>query len=121
MPRHPRMAEWYRKYIASAQWGKFRSHLIEKRGHLCEDCKRKVRKLTLHHTTYARAGGAERQKDMRLLCGWCHKRAHRTHLIPHISVIYIDNLRDAKASLQLSRMEPTPPYPNLRKRKEQTQ
>lgn len=123
-PRHPRLASWYKEYLASAAWRKRRERIFTKRttegeaGPVCEDCRRVRRGLTLHHITYARVR-RERQEDLRILCAWCHRRAHRTHDIPYLFMIYRPLTPENVAIFTAARREPNFKYPRLRVKKEQ--
>jgi len=115
--RHPEMAQWYQDYLQSPEWMELRGKIFLKRGEVCEDCRRCKTGLTLHHTTYARVTH-ERQADMRILCPWCHRRAHRTHDIPYLFMIYRPLTEENQRIFHEARLEPTPVYPSLRRKKE---
>lgn len=116
-PKHPPMSTWYVEYLASPQWKRLREKIFLKRsdprGPVCEDCKRVRRGLTLHHLTYARVT-RERQADLRILCPWCHRRAHRSHDIPYLFMIYRELTPENKAIFKRARGEPNFTYPRMR-------
>lgn len=115
--RHPVMAQWYQDYLASGAWDRRRKKIFDKRGELCEDCKRCKKGLILHHITYARVR-RERAEDFRILCPWCHRRAHRTHDIPYLFMIYRELTPENVAIFREARGEPNFSYPRLRAKKE---
>lgn len=115
--RHPIMSKWYVDYLASGAWDKRRKKIFAKRGALCEDCKRCRTGLTLHHITYARVRH-ERAEDFRILCPWCHRRAHRTHDIPYLFMIYRELTPENVAIFKAARREENFPYPRMRAKKE---
>lgn len=71
-PKRPRIE--YDKYIKSNQWAGKRKEVIRNRGGKCEVCGG-AENLQVHHKTYARLG-REKMKDLRLLCGGCHRNEH---------------------------------------------
>jgi 5-methylcytosine-specific restriction endonuclease McrA len=69
--------EWRARYAAvlrSARWKNMRLDLIKLTDGKCERCQASSADLQLHHLTYERLG-AERRKDVQLLCFVCHKTA----------------------------------------------
>ncbi len=116
-PRHPKMASWYVEYLASARWWAKRERIFklrsDDRGAFCEDCKRVRRGLTLHHLTYARVT-RERQSDLRILCTYCHRRAHRSHDIPYLFMIYRELTPENRLIFKRARREPNFTYPRMR-------
>jgi len=116
-PVHPPMAPWYVTYLASCDWREKRERIFlqqgDSRGPFCQDCKRVRKGLILHHVTYARVL-QERDEDFRILCPWCHKRAHRTHDIPYLWAIYQE--RDEEVFEQ-AEGEKDFQYPKLREKK----
>ena len=68
------MTSKYKKYLRSPEWKKKKLALFKKRGYKCERCGR-TKKLHVHHLHY-RTIYKERQKDLKILCAKCHKRAH---------------------------------------------
>jgi 5-methylcytosine-specific restriction endonuclease McrA len=86
----------YKAFLSSAVWKRLRREALERAGHRCEwiswghergvpptslefmDLARcpATEKLTVHHVTYARFGGAELPEDLRVLCKHCHDRHH---------------------------------------------
>jgi len=114
MPRrHPLIAQWYADYLASPRWRARRQRLLDKRGAVCEDCRRGKKGLTLHHITYARVR-RERDRDLRILCPWCHKRAHRTHDIPFLFMCYRPLTRENQAIFTANRGAEDFEYPRMR-------
>lgn len=92
------MAEWYADYLQGEHWLTLRDRIFYKRGRTCEDCGwdedwqddfryTNQGPLNLHHVTYARLGH-ERLADLRILCARCHYRAHKTHDVPYLFLIY---------------------------------
>lgn len=69
------MTEKYRKYLLSPKWKKKKLALFKRRGYKCERCG-DTKKLHVHHLTYKNIY-KERQKDLKILCAKCHRRAHR--------------------------------------------
>jgi 5-methylcytosine-specific restriction endonuclease McrA len=85
----------YKAFLSSAVWKRLRREALERAGHQCEGTRDgfarlyaggpvvsfRVRcpedtRLTVHHVTYARVGGAELPEDLRVLCKHCHDRHH---------------------------------------------
>jgi hypothetical protein len=65
----------YEFYLHSALWrGRRRLWIAQTHGR-CEDCGRRRRPLTIHHTTYQRLGH-ERRGDVQVLCWECHQARH---------------------------------------------
>jgi hypothetical protein len=61
----------YLATLGSRRWRRLRAQLIAATGGRCERCRRRARRLELHHRHYATLGG-ERPADVELLCGICH-------------------------------------------------
>ena len=64
----------YEKYLKSAHWLKTRKAKLASCNYRCEKCSGSC-KLEVHHRTYANLG-AERLKDLQVLCEVCHKWVH---------------------------------------------
>lgn len=116
-PRHPKMSEWYQEYLTTRAWWDKRERIFslrgDDRGPFCEDCKRVRKGLTLHHLTYARVR-RERQADLRILCSYCHRRAHQYHDIPYLFMIYRELTPENVAIFKHARGEPNFTYPRMR-------
>ena len=71
----------YRSYLMSSHWQDVRRRFYASKlvyrvnGQPCCDACRRMRKLSLHHRTYARLG-QERLNDLMLVCDECHKMIH---------------------------------------------
>lgn len=65
----------YELYLRSPLWRARRGVWIAQARGRCEDCGRRRRPLTIHHTTYRRLGH-ERRRDVRVLCWGCHQARH---------------------------------------------
>lgn len=71
----PRHSLGYELYLHSPLWRARRRLWIAQTHGRCEDCRRRRRPLTIHHTTYQRLGH-ERRGDIRVLCWGCHHARH---------------------------------------------
>lgn len=70
---YKRMAS-YNSYMQSAKWSRKRKIAIKRAKGKCSECGTK-KNLQVHHLTYARFG-REKQRDLKVLCGDCHRFAH---------------------------------------------
>lgn len=68
----------YRDYMHSPAWRRRRAQAVKRAGFRCERCG-SMRRLEVHHLTYARLG-AEAPADLRVLCHDCHRRQHDSPL-----------------------------------------
>lgn len=68
----------YLEYLKSEEWLNLKLEVIRIRGCKCEGCgaKKKPSELELHHLTYERLF-RELLEDLKLLCAWCHGKAHK--------------------------------------------
>lgn len=64
----------YAEYLRSGVWRGIRARIIERDG-TCQDCGA-AKQLQVHHLTYKRVGGLERDEDLVTLCGPCHNARH---------------------------------------------
>jgi len=64
----------YKRVINSPRWRKLREQLIHAYDSVCQRCKKKSDKLSLHHKNYERLG-KERLTDLELVCENCHPSA----------------------------------------------
>lgn len=64
----------YHVYISSPAWAKRRRKFIEAAGGKCQRCGYRDT-LHVHHKHY-RTLGAERRKDVEVLCKFCHEHHH---------------------------------------------
>jgi 5-methylcytosine-specific restriction endonuclease McrA len=65
----------YREYLHSEEWSQRSLALRKQAGWRCEICGSGDR-VQVHHRTYKRLGN-ERPSDLQVLCGDCHRLAHR--------------------------------------------
>lgn len=75
-------SEWqkvHKKYLASDIWKDIRKRKIKAVGYKCEQCGAQYISdagLQIHHRTYDRVGGLERDSDLEVVCaGECHHSA----------------------------------------------
>lgn len=66
--------KWYREYIKSDHWKMKRELAILFYGECCSSCN-SVKKIQVHHLSYARLGN-EPMDDLMVLCETCHQKAH---------------------------------------------
>ena len=66
---------WYNLYLNSRKWQKIRARIIQRRLFRCEQCGSR-KQLEVHHLTYKRVGGNEKDDDLEVLCRSCHKIEH---------------------------------------------
>lgn len=66
----------YQAYINSREW-QMKARAAKEQAGECALCT-STRSLEVHHRTYARLGH-ERQSDLIVLCGRCHRRHHGTY------------------------------------------
>jgi hypothetical protein len=70
----------YSDYLRSDHWLRFKEGWVPRRSRnkrpVCEFCLDQHARLDFHHMTY-RHLGAERLKDVVLICEHCHDRVHR--------------------------------------------
>ena len=64
----------YKTYLQSQHWREFAKHIRESRNYTCEGCGQRA--YQVHHLNYCRVPYREREEDVELLCGECHKRRH---------------------------------------------
>lgn len=68
----------YKTYMRSPEWESKKQERIQIDG-CCVMCKRpldKIRKINVHHVTYARLGNENVLTDLATLCGSCHQKIH---------------------------------------------
>lgn len=65
----------YVSFINSEEWRKIKKALFAVRRKICEECGA-VDVIHVHHLTYKRFGGKERQEDLKVLCEPCHMALH---------------------------------------------
>lgn len=66
--------ELHRIYLSSPLWKEIRNRVISIRGEICEKCGGFGNDV--HHLTYERWGGLERDDDLQILCRICHEAIH---------------------------------------------
>lgn len=68
----------YKDYIRSDEWEdkKQERMKIDKCCVMCERPLDKIKKINVHHVTYARLGHEDVLNDLVTLCGSCHKKIH---------------------------------------------
>jgi len=69
-----KFSDEYIAYINSKEWYRRRAGRLVARNFSCERCGSNVA-LQVHHRTYRRLG-AEREEDLEVLCGLCHREHH---------------------------------------------
>lgn len=72
-PRPPWQTDFYRNYLASANWAVIREGMLWLVDYSCEACGAGL-PLEVHHVTYDRLGD-ESLHDLQVLCPPCHTRA----------------------------------------------
>lgn len=70
----------YYEYIKSDKWKKKRLHRLKQLGNKCRRCG-STKQIDVHHMTYQRLG-AEKSKDLEVLCRVCHTLYHSVHKKP---------------------------------------
>lgn len=68
----------YKTYMRSEAWEAKKQERIQIDG-CCVMCKRpldKIKKINVHHVTYARLGNENVLTDLATLCGSCHQKIH---------------------------------------------
>jgi hypothetical protein len=66
----------YADYLRSPHWLAVRQHMLGRAGCVCSRCHRHNQMLDVHHLDY-RHLGAERERDLIVLCRDCHQAEHR--------------------------------------------
>ena len=66
------MTKEYIEYLQTAHWKSTRAIIIYARGNKCENCG-SGRRLQVHHLNYDNLWH-ETDKDLKVLCEWCHSR-----------------------------------------------
>jgi 5-methylcytosine-specific restriction endonuclease McrA len=75
--------EWlkiYQAYRQSDVWEEKRKAALRRAGYRCESCGSlsvAISYLDVHHLTYDRVGGNEKETDLEVLCYPCHQKADR--------------------------------------------
>lgn len=69
------MSKFYRAYLYSDHWKKFRSMALEYYGNKCMQCGTEDAIFDIHHLTYERLG-EELFDDVAVLCRDCHMALH---------------------------------------------
>jgi hypothetical protein len=72
--RGQRRSDWYQTYMQSPMWAARRQRTLTLAGGICQACG-KARATDAHHLSYVRLG-FEEDRDLKALCGACHKKAH---------------------------------------------
>lgn len=74
--------EWqrvYKNYLSSPIWDEIKKRKLKKVGYKCEKCGAQYISdlgLQVHHKTYDRVGGMEKDSDLQVVCaGECHREA----------------------------------------------
>jgi len=76
IPRRGRpQVEDYSAYLLSDHWKAKRQEAFKYHGPACHECGA-TESLVVHHMTYRRLG-REKMKDLRILCGPCHRLYHK--------------------------------------------
>lgn len=72
-----RAGEAYAEYFRSPHWRATRQRMLERSSGFCQRCNRRFRltALDVHHRNY-RCLGAERERDLEVLCRECHTAEH---------------------------------------------
>jgi hypothetical protein len=67
----------YTDYLRTPHWRAVRRRMLERSGGFCQRCQRRFRlaALDVHHRDY-RHIGAERERDLEVLCRECHQLEH---------------------------------------------
>jgi hypothetical protein len=65
----------YADYLTSGRWLAVRRHMLRRSGGVCQRCHRHGQLLDVHHRDY-RHLGAERERDLIVLCRDCHRAEH---------------------------------------------
>lgn len=73
--RFGRSTAMYHSYLTSLAWVGLRRIVLQEARGRCSACRRKRRRLDVHHKTYERIGN-ERVEDLVALCRPCHEKAH---------------------------------------------
>lgn len=66
----------YDRFMASDDWRVIRDRILKRDKHECVNCGR-FYTLEVHHLTYERFGGDERDEDLVTLCTVCHRAVHK--------------------------------------------
>lgn len=67
----------YYRYLRSNRWRKKRQKVLERDGHMCQNCGCDVSQFAdVHHKTYKRLY-RERLSDLITLCRSCHNKIHK--------------------------------------------
>lgn len=72
-----REGQAYTEYFRSPHWRATRQRMLDRAGGLCRRCRRRFKPsaLDVHHLNY-RHLGAERERDLEVLCRECHQVEH---------------------------------------------
>jgi len=83
--QHARPMTWrelralpYQEYLQTEHWKRTRHKAIVSAGYICESCGNCAggKPLQVHHLAYKRLGRVK-PRDLRVLCGECHRKEHR--------------------------------------------
>ncbi len=69
------------QYLNSPLWKEIRNRILKRANGRCEKCGSIIldkSAFDIHHWTYERIGGKEKDEDLSALCTSCHKKADRT-------------------------------------------
>lgn len=77
--------EWqevYKEYLQSAIWKGIRENALARANYKCQGpgCKKiqlPAKDLDIHHISYDRVGGFEKDEDLMVLCASCHRKANQ--------------------------------------------
>lgn len=65
-------------------WSDRREKVLERSGHVCNNCNRDDPPLEVHHIVPISQGGSHQLSNLVALCPRCHKAAHGDEMAPRI-------------------------------------
>lgn len=109
MEEKPKYTQAYLDYYKSPTWAKKRKAALKRAGYRCQYCGKKGGVLQVHHLTYARFGGNEKPRDLKVACLTCHQiadneRRYNAGLHTYLIKKYGERWQDF-ISIQQARME----------------
>lgn len=79
----------YERFMRSAEWKGIRDEALKRAAFRCAKCGSDRWFLQVHHLTYDRFGGDERDEDLQVLCEPCHYVTH--HYAEHFAMWEVKN------------------------------